>query len=781
MEHLPQLIFDLALLLSAAALATIVCRMLKQPLVLGYVIAGILVGPANGWLPNIVDAENIATWAEIGVIFLMFGLGLEFSVVKLATVGRSAFITALTEMVLMISVGVAAGFLLGWSFYTCLFLGGMLSISSTTIIIKALEELGLMGQKHTRLIFGTLVVEDIIGIFLMVLLSTIAIGSAANGAETALHIGIMILYLIMWFVLSITLIPTVLKKVSQALSDEIVLIVSIALCFCMVVLANVIGFSMALGAFVAGSILAGTMHVHRIEKLFKSVKDLFGAVFFVSVGMLVSPTMIWENIFPIAVITLITLIGKPIFTGLGVIFAGRSLKDAIRTGMSLSQIGEFSFIIAALGVTLGVTADFLFPVIIAVSVITTVTTPFFVKYADTLYDITVKVLPKKFIERMKERRAQPEEPKEKSLLSSFLKEQILRMAMVILAALISVEILAPIIAPLVKMFIPDPFGDMLLALIALLITGVFISNLLGRNERRFVSAVWSADKRNHIPVFVSLFINFIFALFVVFYILFRLEGIESLWLLIPALVITVLLSGWKRLHMRFLQIEALFLGNLNEEILVARRKNQTDRERLSDIVGRFCIVKTRLGHDCQRDTGKFSCDEFAIAHAANLDLLSVIREGVLVEDVEGIDPIGRLGRRALRQNKREQRLSNFKFGDELVYLGTKESVDLYMVSLGAFGSDSADKSSYLSFREYLDDPELNIAGLGVFDVRIGRSSFLRGKTIGAFMTAEEHDYKVLGVERNHLPIVNPGRVFQLLPGDTVWLLGNKEAFRHLPG
>src|SRR5687767_4307328 len=289
MAHLPNLIIDLALILGAAAFITLVFKWLKQPLVLGYIIAGFLVGPYFKWLPTINELPNIRIWAEVGVIFLLFSLGLEFSFKKLLKVGGSASITALVEVVVMVVIGFGVGRALGWSSMDSLFLGGILSISSTTIIIRAFDELGLKTKKFAGLVFGVLIVEDLVAIVLMVLLSTVAVSRQFAGAEMMLSILKLVFFLVIWFLMGIFLIPTCLRKVRHLVSNEMLLIISIALCLMMVVLANAVGFSPALGAFIMGSILAETTKAEKIEHLVMPVKYLFGAIFFVSVGMLIDP------------------------------------------------------------------------------------------------------------------------------------------------------------------------------------------------------------------------------------------------------------------------------------------------------------------------------------------------------------------------------------------------------------------------------------------------------------------------------------------------------------
>ena len=384
MTHLPNLILDLGLILMAAAVVTLIFKKLKQPVVLGYLIAGFLVGPHFMFFPSVKDTESISIWAEIGVIFMLFGLGLEFSFKKLTKVGKSASITATFEILSMLGIGYMVGQLLGWGKMDSIFLGGILSISSTTIIVKAFDELGLKGKGFVSLVFGVLIVEDLIAILLLVLLSSVAVTQSPSGSELIASSLKLAFFLVLWFLLGIYLLPMALKKFKELLSDETLLIVSLGLCLMMVIIASKVGFSPALGAFVMGSILAETSKGPKIEHLIIPVKDLFSAVFFVSVGMLINFKILTEYFGIILLITAITIVGKLISTTLGSLISGRNVKSSVQAGMSLAQIGEFSFIIATLGTTLKVTSEFLYPITIAVSAITTFTTPYLIKYSNQL-------------------------------------------------------------------------------------------------------------------------------------------------------------------------------------------------------------------------------------------------------------------------------------------------------------------------------------------------------------------------------------------------------------
>jgi len=396
MIHLPAFIEDLGLILAAAGIVTLLFKRFRQPIVLGYIIAGFLVGPHFTFFPTITDNENVKVWAEIGIIFLLFGLGLEFSFKKLARVGNAATVTATVEVLAMATIGYFTGRFFGWSVMDSLFLGGILSISSTTIIIRAFEEAGVKGRGFVSLVFGVLVVEDLIAILLLVLLSTIAISQSFAGSELALALAKLAFFLMVWFLSGIFLLPTLLNRLRAYLTSETLLVLSLGLCFLMVILTTHAGFSPALGAFMMGSILSETREGKRIEHLIDPVKNLFAAIFFVSVGMLIDPFILMKYMGPIIVITLITIFGKALSTALGVLLSGRSLRHAVQSGLSLAQIGEFSFIIAVLGVSLKVTSDFLYPIAVGVSAVTTFTTPYMIKSADYVFHAIDKRLPSKW-------------------------------------------------------------------------------------------------------------------------------------------------------------------------------------------------------------------------------------------------------------------------------------------------------------------------------------------------------------------------------------------------
>ncbi|MBR1600467.1 MAG: cation:proton antiporter [Alphaproteobacteria bacterium] len=480
MHGLHPLIIDLTLITIYAAITTLVFKKLKQPTVLGYVLAGIFAGPYFDLVPTVTDKANLDLWADIGVIFLLFNLGLEFSFKKMMAVGKSAMITATLNIFLMLFVGYYIGMFLGWTTSDSFFLGSMISMSSTTIIIKAFDDLNIKKQKYTDLVFGILVIEDIVGILLLVLLPTVAIGKGINGGDLWVSVMKLLTFLILCFVCGIYLVPTALRKIKNFLTDEMLLLVSVALSLSMVYLAVYFGFSSALGAFVMGSILSETGVIHRVEKVIKPLKDFFGAVFFVTVGMMVNPEMFITYAYPIFIITMVVLIGMVIFSIFGCVISGQNLKTAVYCGFSLAQVGEFAFIIATLGMSLGVIDGFVYPIIVAVSVITTFLTPIMMKSSEKAYNILCNVLPQKWQEYIeKNTRTDKETGAEEQLWKDLFKSSFIRVFLFsfILAAIIAFS--NQLIRPYALKWMPNLAARLTTTLITLLLMSPFLKGLMG--------------------------------------------------------------------------------------------------------------------------------------------------------------------------------------------------------------------------------------------------------------------------------------------------------------
>ncbi len=567
-----NLVKDLAVILVAAGVFTVISKALKQPLILGYIIAGFIVGPHLGLFPEFTSKESVEQWSEIGIIFLLFALGLEFSFKRLLKVGSSALIMAGSKFVGMFVVGLVAGYALKWSTMESIFLGGLLSMSSTTIIIKAYEDMGLKNKPHAPLVFGTLVVEDLIAILLLVLLSTLAVSNRFAGKEMLWGIGKLIFFLALWFLVGIYVIPTLLKKAHKYLSDEILLITSIGLCFAMVAIASLAGFSSALGAFVMGSILAETIEGKRIEHLVKSLKDLFGAVFFVSVGMMLDPAVIAQHWGTVLVITVITMVGIVLFSSAGVLIAGQGLRNAVHSGFSLAQLGEFAFIIAGLGCSLGVMRDFIYPVIIAVSVITTFTTPYMIKAADPVSDFLEKKLPKAVLDRInptekeEERISAAEQSEWKKLLKAYF-IRVMAYGIILVALLIGSD---RYLEPAVIKFLPG-IGEFWENLICVGITfaamAPFLYGLGARREGVNSSEAKLLKKKpsNRWPILsLELIRNFIAIAFILALFMTHFDLSWWLVLLITAAGLTFSLSA-RHSAQKYSSIERKFIANLNQK------------------------------------------------------------------------------------------------------------------------------------------------------------------------------------------------------------------------
>jgi len=565
MIHLPELISDLGLILAAAGITTLLFKKIKQPLVLGYILAGLLVGPHVDFFPSVADHGSITIWAEIGVIFLLFSLGLEFSFKKLVKVGGSSSITAIVEAVFMLTVGFFAGKLMGWATMDSIFLGGLLSVSSTTIIIRAFDELGLKHKKFAGLVFGVLIIEDLVAILMLVLLSTLAVSQQFAGVDMLISILKLAFFLVLWFIGGIFLVPTFLKATRKLMNDETMLIVSIALCLLMVILAVKVGFSPALGAFIMGSILAETTQAERIEHLTKSVKDLFAAIFFVSVGMMIDPSVLVDYAGPIVIITLVTVFGKFISSGLGALISGQSLKTSVQAGLSLSQIGEFSFIIATLGVTLKVTSDFLYPIAVAVSAITTFTTPYLIKSSASIYEFIERRLPVKWVQGINRYSSSTAGITTLSDWKIFLRAYTFGVIVhsVILVALVFLgsRVLQPFIA---DNLINGQNGTIVSLLLTLMIMIPFLWALaLRRMERKAYSNLWLNKKYTRGPLVALESLRVGLAVFIVGFLIFQ---FYNTWISVGiaiALIVLVMTIFSRRLQSFYTRLETRFLHNLN--------------------------------------------------------------------------------------------------------------------------------------------------------------------------------------------------------------------------
>jgi CPA2 family monovalent cation:H+ antiporter-2 len=576
MAHVPQLIVDLSLILTIAGVITLIFKKLKQPIVLGYILAGLLVGPNFKLFPTITDIKTIEIWAEIGVIFLLFNLGLEFSFKKLVKVGNTAAITGLFEVSLMLVAGFTTGQLLGWSKIDSLFLGGIIAISSTTIIFRAFDELGLKTQQFTKIVLGILVIEDLTAVLLMVLLSTLSISQQFAGFELLQSILKLFFFLTLWFLGGIFLFPTLLRRYRNLMNDESVLITSVALCFGMVFLVTQAGFSAALGAFIMGSILAETTHAEKIEHLLKPLKDLFGAVFFISVGMLINPSLLMEYAVPTAILVLVVIIGKTAFVSIGAVISGQPLKKSIQSGMSLSQIGEFSFIIANLGLSLKVTSEFLYPIAVGVSVITTFTTPYMMKASEPFYNLINKILPEKwrhYLNRYSSSTGTIAQTTHwNQILKGYAQTVILNSVVVIAITLAASRQLADQLHTRV----PETFitNSVLFGITFLLISPFLWALIFKRSNRKAYSAIWLSRKYSRGPLLMLELSRVLIAIILMGFLLISFFSTPTALGVAAGIMVLGFAIFYQRLQNFYGRIETRFLQNLNARQLEGSGKSK---------------------------------------------------------------------------------------------------------------------------------------------------------------------------------------------------------------
>lgn len=638
MHSIHPLIVDLTLITIYAGLTTLIFKKLKQPTVLGYVLAGILAGPYFSFVPTVTDKANLTLWADIGVIFLLFGLGLEFSFKKMINVGKSALITSNANIFFMLFLGYNTGLLLGWSVMDSFFLGSMISMSSTTIIIKAFEDLNVKKQKFTDLVFGVLVVEDIVGILLLVLLPTVALGSSIDGGALLLSTLKLIFFLVLCFVIGIYLVPSFLKKITSFLNDEMLLLISISLCFGMVLLATSSGFSSALGAFIMGSILAETGVIERIEKNIKPLKDFFGVVFFVSVGMMVDPSMFVKYAWPICVITIIVIVGKVTFSCLGFLFSGETLKTSLQGGFSLAQVGEFAFIIASLGMSIKVLDAQVYPIIVAVSVITTFLTPMMIKASEPAYKFLRKRLPEKLLKRIENTSIAKETKTEEKHWKLLFKNYFIRLVLFTMILFTIMGLSSLFIKPFIHGMLPNLAARICVTAITLLIMSPFLKAMIGwetilpifvrekvaealcffsrreekeKNHKSIVSKMeeklglcsiydqalaeknffisnhsaaavyyklWTAKKINRLPLMLMTSFRLIMVLFIISTVVhqFLTENPKVTWALVIISIMVLSQSRW--LFNQYMKIENQFLHNLRGEDEKQDEQPEPDRD-----------------------------------------------------------------------------------------------------------------------------------------------------------------------------------------------------------
>lgn len=568
MSQLEPLIADLALILICAGAMTLLFKRLKQPVVLGYIVAGFLASPNMTYMPSVTDMEGIHLWSEIGVIFLLFALGLEFSFRKILRMGAAPIIAACAVILGMMLVGMFTGQLFGWRQMDCIYLGGMLAMSSTTIIFKAFDDMGLRQKRFANLVLSVLIIEDILAIVLMVMLSTLAVSKEFEGTQMLMSILKLVFFLVLWFVVGIFLIPLFLKKTRKLMSNETLLITALAMCFGMVVIASSVGFSAAFGAFIMGSIMAETVEAEKIEHLVTPVKDLFGAIFFVSVGMMVDVALIVEYIVPILCIIAAIMLGQTILSTGGFLLSGQPLKTAMQCSFSLTQIGEFAFILATLGTSLGVTSDFLYPIVVAVSVFTTFTTPYMIRLAEPAYAVVERTLPKRWLTKL-ERNASDEEETETEAQYSHWRSYLKHVGITILIhSVLCMAITALMLyfgAPFISGQLPSPWANIVTALITIIACAPFLWTLMRNGSHNDdVMALWNNGRVTRVKLLSFQLLRLIIGAAFVSYILGRTVHYGGMLGTFVVLVVVFSIVFSPRLKERGERMAKTFTENLTE-------------------------------------------------------------------------------------------------------------------------------------------------------------------------------------------------------------------------
>lgn len=747
MSHLATLINDLALILICAGVMTLLFKKLKQPLVLGYVVAGFLASPHMPYTPSVMDTANIQTWADIGVIFLLFALGLEFSFKKIVKVGGAAIIAACTIIFCMILLGITVGTGFGWQRMDSIFLGGMIAMSSTTIIYKAFDDLGMRKKQFTGLVLSVLILEDILAIVLMVMLSTMAVRHNFEGSEMLESIGKLLFFLILWFVVGIYLIPELLKRCRKLMSEETLLIVSLGLCFGMVVMAARTGFSAAFGAFIMGSILAETVEAESIERLVKPVKDLFGAVFFVSVGMMVDPAMIVEYALPIIVITLAVILGQSLFGTLGVLLAGQPLKTAMQCGFSLTQIGEFAFIIASLGVSLHVTSDFLYPIVVAVSVITTFLTPYMIRFAEPASNFVDTHLPVKWKNFLLHYSSGSQTMNHESLW----KKLILALTRItIVYSIVSIAVVALAFRFLVPLFlehIPGIWGRLLAAVVIILFISPFLrAIMIKKNHSAEFVTLWNDSRGNRAPLVATIVIRILIAVSFVMFVISGLFKVSVGLLLGVAVLLVIMMILSRQLKKQSIMIERKFFQNLRYRDMRAEYMGEKKPEYAGRLLSRDLHLTDFEVPGESAWAGK-TLAELNFGKKYGIHVVSILR-----------------GRKRINIPGASVRLFP---EDKIQVIGTDEELNQFsseMEKAAILETDVVEKSEMI-LRQF----------------RVDAHSIFLGKTMRESGIREQYHCLIVGVERGEETLHAPDPHEPFMEDDVVWIVGENADVYKLVG
>lgn len=743
MAEIPFLVKDLALILMVAGIVTIIFKKLKQPLVLGYIVAGFLVSPHMPYTMSVIDETDIKTWADIGVIFTLFSLGLDFSFKKIVKMGASPIIATVVIVFSMMMLGISIGHGFGWSKMDCIFLGGMLAMSSTTIIYKAFDDMGLRQQKFAGMVMSVLILEDILAIVMMVMLSAIAGGNNPDGEQMIGSVIKIAFFLVLWFIVGIFAIPLFLRSVRKLINNETLLIVALGLCCGMAVLSTKVGFSSAFGAFVMGSILAETIEAEKIIKLVEPVKNLFGAIFFVSVGMLVDPKILIEYAIPILALVGSILIGQAIFGTFGFMLGGESLKSAMRCGFSMAQIGEFSFIIASLGLSLGVISNYLYPVVVAVSVITTFLTPYMIRLATPTYQVMEKHLPKRLINILNHFAMSHPSTTQQSKWKSLLRQMLINtVAYSILTAAV-IALMFTFVLPFTRSLFPGWklhwYANAITGILTIVLIAPFLrAIIMKKNHSNEWKRLWVESSINRIPLLFTIVVRFVIALAFIFYICNYLTRFTDALMIIIGIAVVSLMIASRWTKKRSIKMERLFIHNLRSRDIMAQINGEKKPLYEGHLLDRDIHISD---FDVPEDSswGGKTLKELHLRERFGVDMSSIMRGS--------------------------QRL-NIPNGDTVIFPGDK---------LQVIGNDDQLQkfATTLSTDLIPEDLEIEKREMKLRQLIISGKSEFCGKSLLESGIRDKYNCMVVGLEegQENLTKIAPTRTFE--KGDILWIVGEE--------
>lgn len=747
MAELPALVKDLALILIVASMVTLIFKRLKQPLVLGYIVAGFIVSPHLPLTMSVVDKADIQTWADIGVMFLLFSLGLDFSFKKILKMGLAPVIAAVCTVFFMSMTGMSVGHLFGWSQMDCVFLGGMLAMSSTTIIYKAYDDMGLSPQSFAKLVMSVLILEDILAIVMMVMLSAIASGSDPDGAQmigSLLKIGF---FLILWFLVGLYVIPTLLRVTRKLMTDETLVIVALGLCCAMAWISTAVGFSSAFGAFVMGSILAETIEVERIERVVAPVKNLFGAIFFVSVGMLVDPHVLVAYALPIIVLVVAIMVGQGVLGTFSYMLSGQPLKTAMRCGFSMAQVGEFAFIIASLGLSLKVISDFIYPVIVAVSVVTTFITPYMIRASVPAYNGITKILPRRWTRRLNHLgTAHQTTTKEQSVWRRLLRKMAINTLIYTVLCIAVTAVMLTFTLQFFRHILPHWWANGATGLLTFVCISPFMRALVMKNNHsEEFKELWTESRLNRLPLIFTVLFRITIAAAILFYVCNYLARFANAIVITLAVTLIFIMALSRRLKKSSISMERRFIANLRSREIKAQVEGKSKPQFEKNLVERDIHIS-----DVDVPMNSF----WAGKTLGELKLSS--RFGVYVSSI-------------LRGHKR----INIPGGNTIVFPNDR---------LQAIGNDEQLQVFAQAIKTNLEDEDTQIEHreMKLQKVKLGKNSPFIGRTLKESGIREQYNCMVVGVEegQDSLTCMNPNREFAA--GDIIWVVGEKESIKSLP-